>query len=199
MKNPRAAIGLIGAAFLLAGSCALAQFSGYFNGYYAPGNWASSVYGNALYQNTAYVYIGGAPGSLEIDGAVDAQQQISQPQPPVSVIDYTIVLSGSGLQPVAFKYGFTGKADGYDAAALIYDSGSGLQVVTSLSTLLNGVQQSYSGSFQAGHAFGFRVYSNNDNVADRLVISPIPEPSTFTLAALGAGAFLLRAIRRRNS
>jgi hypothetical protein len=188
MKRIDVIVTLTAAVLLLAGDSGLGQFSGEFGGYYAPENWTRQVSGNPLYQDTAFVYTGNAPGSLEIDGAVDAQQQVSNPQLPVSVIDYTIVLSGSSLQPVTFNYSFTGRPDGYDAAALIYDDGTGLHVVADLSTLLDGTQQTYfnNTSFQGGHVIGFRVYSNNDNLADALVISSVPEPSALTLIGLGA-------------
>ena len=200
MKLAKTCFGAIALAVLLIGSPASAQFSGYFGGYYAPANWSSDVYNNASYQNNAFVYQGGVPNSLQIDGAVNSQQQSGIPTLPVSIIDYTIVLSGTGLQPVAFNYSFTGLADGYDSAQLIYNNGSGLQVVTSLSTSVNGTVQSYSNDtlFQGGDTIGFRVQSNNDNIADTLTISVIPEPSTFSLLGLGAGAFLWR-LRRRQS
>ena len=204
MKQTKMSASAIALAFLVAGVSAFAvppeTFTGYFSGYYAPANWTSARYNHAPFDSTAFVYTGNAPASLEIDGAVDAQQQVSAPQPPVSIIDYFIVLDGTGLQPVAFNYSFTGAADGFDAAALIYDNGSGFQVVTSLSTLLNGTQQSYlnNTSFQGGQRFGFRVYSNNDNLADALVISAVPEPSTLTFLSLGVGA-LLWNVRRRQS
>ena len=191
----------IAMGFLLVGGSAFAQFSGYFSGYYAPANWTSSVYNNPAYQGTAYVDTGTTPNCLTIVGAVDSQQQSSGPQLPVSIIDYTIVLSGTGLQPVAFNYAFFGlSTGGYDSAALLYDSGSGLQVVASLSALLNGTQQSYfnNTSFQGGHKFGFRVTSNNDSIPDTLRICYVPEPSALTFLSLGAGALWWR-LRRRQS
>ena len=170
-------------ALVLLGTPAFADFSGYFGGYYAPNNWATALSGNALYQNTATVVKGNAPLSLEIDGAVDATQQVTGPQLPTSIIDYTIVLNGTGLQPVAFAYLFNGAADAYDQAQLIYNNGSGIQVIATLSALI-GVEQRYSGALQGGGTFGFRVYSNNDNLADTLVICAVPEPSTLTLLGL---------------
>ena len=159
------------------------------------------MYNNPLYQATAFVYSGNAPSSLQIDGAVNSQGQTSTPYPPVSIIDYTIVLSGSGLQPIAFNYSFSGLADGYDGATLLYDNGSGLLLeVGNLATLLNNTPQSYfnNTSFQGGHTFGFRVYSNNDNLADTLTISAIPEPSSFTFLSLGLSALFWK-LRRRLS
>jgi hypothetical protein len=190
---------LTAASFLLAGSTAQGQFAGEFSGQYTPEAWSRQVYGNPLYQDTAFVYAGNAPASLEIDGAVDSLQQVQTPQLPVSVIDYTITLGGDSLQPVTFNYSFLGQPDGYDAAALIYDNGSGLQVVADLSTLLDGTQQTYfnNTSFQGGHTFGFRVYSNNDNLADVLVISAVPEPSALTLLVLGASLFCRKLLGRR--
>jgi hypothetical protein len=201
MKRQRAVFGLMGAAILLVANSALAQFSGFFSGYYAPANWTKTVWNNPLYQNTAFIYTGNAPSSLEIDGAVNSTQQNGVPTLPVSAIDYTITLSGSGLQPVAFIYSFAGLAvGGYDAAYLIYNNGSGLVEVANLSTLLNGSQQSYfnNTSFQGGRTFGFRVYSNNDNLPDTLVISAVPEPSTLTFLTLGAGALLWNWRRRQS-
>jgi len=116
------------------------------------------------------------------------------PQPPPSIIDFTINLAGTGLQPVAFSYIFTGAADGYDLAQLIYDSGSGFQVIASLSALI-GSQNAYFGQLQGGQRFGFRVYSNNDRVADTLVISAIPEPSALTLLGFGLGGLVWRLRR----
>ena len=197
MKIYKAALGAIAAASLLAGTSAFGGFSGYFSGYYAPGNWASPVYNNPLYDTTAFVYSGSAPASVQIDGAVDANQQVSQEQPPASIIDYTIVLNGTGTQPVAFKYLFfreNGPA-GLDAAALIYDGA----VVASLDTLV-GTVQTYvnNNTFQGGHTIGFRVYSDNDNFADYLQISAVPEPSTLTFMGLGVSALLWK-LRRRQS
>jgi hypothetical protein len=73
-------------------------------------------------------------------------------------------------------------------------------VVTSLSTLLNGTQQFYGSSttFQGGHTFGFRVSSNNDNLADFLVISAVPEPSTLTFLGLGLSALFWKLRRPRS-
>ena len=193
MNISRRCFGVVAGVLCLLGTSAFAQFSGYFSGYYAPANWTKLVSNNPLYQNTAFVNSLGAPGSLEIDGAVDSQQQISTPQPPYSIIDYTIVLSGTGLQPVAFGFLFNGAADGADAAQFIYNS----VVVATLSTGI-GVQHTYSGALQGGGTLDFRVYSNNDNLADMLVISAVPEPSTLTLLGLGAGALFWR-LRRRVS
>jgi hypothetical protein len=188
---------LVAAALLIAGNSALAQFSGYFSGYYAPANWTKLVSNNASYDNSGYVYTGGAPGSIEIDGAVSAMQQSSSAQLPVSIIDYRIVLQGSGLEPVAFGYIFYGLADGYDAAQLLYYNASGAQVAASLSTVL-GVHQTFNGQALGGHTLDFQVYSNNDNAADRLIICGVPEPSTLTFLALGVGA-LLWTQRRQQS
>ena len=196
MKAINIAAPVLLGGILLASTSAFAQFSGYFSGYYAPVNWASSRYGNPLYQDTAFVYPNNAPSSLEIDGAVNTTGQTSTPYPPVSVFDFTITLSGTGLQPVAFNYSFSGVADAYDAAYLIYD---GTQVAT-LSTLRNGTVQSFfdNTSYQGGHTFGFRVVSNNDNLADRLIITSVPEPSALTLLGLGAGALFCRARYRKR-
>jgi hypothetical protein len=198
MKPTKAVVALLVAGFLLPASSVFGQFSGYFGGYYAPANWTATVYNNPLYDNTAFVDTSGVPNTLEIDGAVDAQHQVSNPQPPASIIDYTIVLAGSGLQPVAFNYRFTGTNDGYDSAALLYDPGTGLQVVAVVNTF-DGSLQSYfnNTSFLGGHTFGFRVYSNNDNVADVLQIIAVPEPSSVALLTLGGGALLWRHRRRR--
>jgi hypothetical protein len=196
MKTVKTCFRAIALSVLLFGSSAFAQFSGYFGGYYAPANWSSRVYGNSLYESTAFVYTGGAPGSLEIDGAVNSQGQVGTPNPPASTIDYTIVLPGSGLQLVTFNYSFTGLADGYDSASIIYNG----TVVASLSTLMNGTQQTYFNNttfFANGvNTFGFRVNSNNDSLADALIISAVPEPSAFSLLGLGAAALLW--IRRRR-
>ncbi len=197
MKLTKAAVALLATGFCLSASSVFAQFSGYFGGYYAPANWTSTVYNNPLYQNTAFVFTGGAPNSLQIEGAVDSQHQTSTPQPPVSIIDYTIVLSGSGLQPVQFNYAFTGTNDGYDSAALIYDSGSGLQVVAIVNTYDGSIQSYFNNtSFLGGHTIGFRVYSNNDSTPDVLQIIAVPEPSSAALLALGGGAFIWN--RRRQ-
>jgi hypothetical protein len=201
MKRQWAAIGLTSVVLSLAPGSAWAQFSGYFSGYYAPVNWTRYVWNNPSYDNTAFVYTGNAPSSLEVDGAVNSTQQNGVPTLPVSVIDYYITLSGSGLQPIAFIYSFSGlAAGGYDAAYLIYNNGSGFQEVANLSTLLDGTQKSYSGSFQAGagRTFGFRVYSNNDNLPDALIISAVPEPSTLSFLILGAGTLLWNWRRRQS-
>jgi hypothetical protein len=199
MKRSEAACSLVAAVLLFAGSsaCASPGFTGFFSGYYAPAKWTTFVSGNPLYQNTASVNVSSAPQSIEISGAVDAPQTIRTPEPPASVIDYTIALNGNGLAQVAFSYLFSGLSDGYDAAQLIYDDGSGFQVVANLSTLI-GVQQTYSGQLQGPGTFGFRVYSNNDNLADTLIISVVPEPSALTLLGLGSGALWL-SLRRRKS
>jgi hypothetical protein len=197
MKRHRAGSSLVAASLLVAGNSALAQFSGYFSGYYAPANWTSHVYNNPTYQRTAQVVTSYAPGSLVIDGAVDALGQVSSAQLPASIIDYTIVLQGTGLEPVAFHYLFNGLADGYDAAQLIYNNGSGFQVVANLSSVI-GVEQTYSGQLQGGGTIGFRVYSNNDNNADVLTLCAVPEPSTLTFLGLGAGALGWK-LRRRLS
>ncbi len=195
MKPTRAVVALLAAGFLLSASSVFAQFSGFFSGYYAPANWTSTKYNNALYDSTAFVYTGLVPNSLEIDGAVDSQQQGQNPQPPASIIDYTITLAGSGLQPVTFNYSFTGINDGYDSAALLYDSGSGLQVIAVV-TNFTGTTFTYSTSLLGGHTFGFRVYSNNDPNADALVITAVPEPSTVALITLGGVAVAWKARRR---
>jgi hypothetical protein len=184
---------------LLISSSAFGSFSGYFSGYYAPENWTRYVYNNPVCQDTAYVNTGNTPNSLIVVGAVDSQQSGSPL--PVSIIDYTIVLDGSGLQPVAFNFAFFGlSSGGYDSAALIYEQGSKLKVVASLSALLDGTQQSYfnNTSFQGGHVFGFRVYSNNDSTPDTLRICAVPEPSGLTCLTLGVGALWWR-LRRRQS
>ena len=195
MKKYQAGFSLVAVALLLATNSAVAQFSGYFNGYYAPANWTRFVSNNPLYQDSGFIYTVNAPDSLEIDGAVSALQQSNIAQPPVSIIDYSILLSGSGLQPIAFGYLFYGLADGYDSAELIYYNGSGAQVTASLSAVI-GVQQTYSGQAMGGSTFDFRVYSNNDNLADRLIISAVPEPSTLTILGLGVSALLWKPRRR---
>ena len=198
MKRVKTSIVVIALSVLFVGSPAFAQFSGYFSGYYAPANWTTAVSGNVNFQSTARVFPANAPQSIEIDGAVDANQQIRAAQPPASIIDYSIVLQGAGLQPVAFGYLFNNAlADGYDAAQLIYYNGSGVQVTASLSGSI-GVQQTYSGQALGGQIIDFRVYSNNDNVADTLTISVVPEPSTLSLLGFGVGALLWR-LRRRQS
>jgi hypothetical protein len=196
MKRTDVARSAIVLAFLLAGTQGFAQFTGFFRGYYAAPHWTTALAGNPLYQDTATAERHGTPDNLLITGAVDAQQQIGAPQPPASVIDFTIALDGTGLQPVSFAYVFTGAADGYDRAQLIYDSGSGFQVIADLSTAI-GVVGTYSGQLTGGRAFGFRVYSNNDNVPDTLLISAIPEPSLLTFLGLGIAALLLR-LRQAN-
>jgi hypothetical protein len=196
MKTINRGFWMLAAALVLAATPALAQFSGYFSDYYAPVNWTRYVYNNLAFQSTALVNTGNAPKGIEIDGAVDAQQQASTAQAPASAIEYTIKLSGTGLQPVTFGYLFTGLADGYDSAQLIYNGGSGFQVIASLSALM-GVQQTYTGSLQGGGTFGFRVLSNNDNNADILRITAVPEPSTFALIGLGAAVLLLKRGRRQ--
>jgi len=195
MKPSKAVVALLTAGFLLPAVPAFAQFSGYFAGYYAPTNWASSTYNNPTWAHTAFVYGGLAPNSLEIDGAVDSLQQVQSNQPPVSIIDYTIVLSGSGLQPVAFNYSFTGANDGLDGAAVIYGTGGSNAVFATL-PITGGAVQTFSGTFMGGETIGFRVYSNNDNVADVLLITPVPEPSPVALAGLGGVALVWNARRR---
>ncbi len=192
MNLTKARWGAMVLAILLASPPVFAQFGGDFTGYYAPSKWSTVLTNNPQFQNTASVKRDQGSKLLTIAGAVSTQ---TTPQPPASIIDFTIVLEGTGLQPVFFGYVFTGSADGYDAAQLIYDSGSGLQAIASLSALI-GVQQSYSAQLQGGRTFGFRVYSNNDNVANTLVISAVPEPSTLTFLSLGAGALWLRLRRR---
>ena len=137
---------------------------------------------------------GDFPTSLVIGGAVG---QASTAQLPVSIIDYTSVLAGTGLEPVAFYYFFTGAAGGNDAAQLIYNNGSGFQVVANLSGLFD-VEQTYSGQLQGGGTFGFRLFSNNDNIADTLTICAVPEPSTPTFLGLGVSALLWKLRRRRS-
>jgi hypothetical protein len=194
MKRSQAGFSLIAAALLLAGNSALAQFWGYFSGYYAPADWTSQEYNNTTYQNTASVSSSYVPTSLVIDGAVGAG---STAHLPVSIIDYTTVLSGTGLQPVVFHYLFTGAADGNDAAQLIYNNGSGVQVIANLSAAI-GIEQTYIGQLQGGGTFGFQVDSNNENSADTLTICPVPEPSTLTFLGLGVSA-LWWNLRRRLS
>ena len=194
MNLTKARSGAMLLAFLFASPAAFAQFTGDFTGYYAPSKWTTVYTNNPQYQNTASVRRDQGNKLVTITGAVGAQ---TTPQTPASIIDYTIVLDGTGLQPVAFGYLFTGSADGYDKAQLIYDSGSGFQVVADLSAF-TGVQHAYVGQLQGGRPFGLRVYSNNDNVADTLVISVAPEPSTFGLLGLGASALVWR-LRRRPS
>ena len=197
MKPTKAIVALLAAGFLLHADRVFAQFSGYFGGYYAPANWTATVYNNTTFDTTAFVDTSGAPNSVEINGAVDAQQQTSNPQLPVSIIDYTITLSGTGIQPVQFDYRFTGVNDGNDSAALIYDSGSGLVPVAIVNTF-DGSLQSYFNdtSFLGGHTIGFRVYSNNDSTADVLQIIAVPEPSSIALFALGGVALVWRNRRR---
>jgi hypothetical protein len=197
MKRHQVRIGLVAVALLVASDSALAQFSGYFSGYYAPAHWASRKYNNAAYQNTASVNTSYTPGSLVIDGAVDALRQVSTAQPPVSIIDYSIVLSGTGLEPVAFNYLFSGLADGYDSAEFLYYNSSGLQVAVNLSGVV-GVEQTFSTEALAGQTIDFRVDSNNDNVADNLTICAVPEPSTLTFLGLGVGALWWKLRRRRS-
>jgi hypothetical protein len=181
-------------AFFLASFSLFAQFGGEFTGYYAPSKWTTVLAGNAQYQNTASAERQQGNKLLLVSGAVSAQPT---PQLPASIIDYTIALAGTGLQPVVFSCLFTGAADGYDLAQLIYDSGSGFQVIVNFSTLI-GSQQAYIGQLQGGRPFGFRVYSNNDNVADTLVISVVPEPSVLSLLGLGVGTLLWRLRRLRG-
>jgi len=72
MKAYKSGSGISAAAFLLAGTSAFAQFSGFFSGYYAPANWTTFVSGNPLYQNPAFVYTGNAPHSVEITRAASS-------------------------------------------------------------------------------------------------------------------------------
>jgi len=197
MKIYKRCIPVVAIALFLLGTRAFAQFSGYFSGYYAPGNWATAVGGNPSWQSTAQVDASKAAQSVEIIGAVDAQQQTSTPIMPLSTIDYTILLQGTGLQPVAFGYLFTGASDGYDSAQLIYYNGSGVQVTANLSAVIS-TQHTYSGQALGGRTIDLRVYSNNDNSADTLIISAVPEPSILTLLGLGASALLWK-LRRRLS
>jgi hypothetical protein len=191
MKRAKTWRNVVMLAFLLAGGSVFAQFDGFFTGYYAPSKWTTVLANNPQYQSTAFAQRQQGDKQLLISGAVSTQ---TTAQAPASIIDYTIVLDGTGLQPIAFGYLFNGVADGYDKAQLIYDNGSGLQAVAALSTTI-GVQLVYNTLFQAGRTFGFRVYSNNDNVANTLVIVPIPEPSALTFLGLGLGALFWRLRR----
>jgi hypothetical protein len=197
MKRANLWVGVLVLPLLILVNSACAQFSGYFGGYYAPANWATTVGGNANFQSFAKVLSTTAPQSITIEGAVDPNQQIQEAQPPASYIDYSITLQGSGLQQVAFGYLFNGLNDGLDSAELIYYNGSGVQTSVQLNGSI-GVEQTYSGQALGGNTIDFRVYSNNDNVADTLCIAAVPEPATVSLLSLGAGALLWRLRRRQQ-
>ena len=73
-------------------------------------------------------------------------------------------------------------------------------MVTSLSTLLNGTQQSFfnNTSFpRRSEIWFFRVYSNNDNLADALVISAVSRSLHPHLPQPGRGWALVNVRRRQ--
>jgi len=196
MSKTKSRGGIAVAAFFLASSSAFAQFSGYFVGYYAPANWNTYMYNNTAYQGSADVDTSYAPGSLVMNGAFSTKSKAKKPQLPVSIVDYNIVLQGTGLEPILFNYLFTGAADGYDAAEFIYYNATGAQVVQSLSTVI-GVEQTFSAQAMAGQTIDFRLISNNDHAPDQLTIcQSVPEPSTLALLGLGTAALLWRARQR---
>ena len=115
---------------------------------------------------------------------------------PPSYMSYTITLAGSGVVPVNFNYLYSQETHASsDAAYLVYDSGTGLQEVANFSTVVN-TEQTFSGSFEAGHTIGFLIVSDNDAFANFLQVSAVPEPSALALMGLGAAAILWQARRR---
>lgn len=189
MKNRNFAFSLALAVLSLSTVGAFAQFSGVFSGYYAPSDWTIAVSGNPTYDNFAGVITTGAPDNVTIYGAFGFGTVPSTP----SIIDYSIVLSGSGPVEVSFSYTFFNPGFVQDKAEVL-DNG----VVVANLTAVNSQYYSNPGTFMGGQTLDFRVFSANVNQFDFLEIAPIPEPSTLTLAGLG-GAALLFKLRRKTA
>jgi hypothetical protein len=188
MSNHKLISGLILAAGLFCAHSALADFDGSFSGSFAPVNWSTATSGNPTYQSTASVDTSQAPVSITIIGASGS----SSPVMPLSVIDYSIPLPGTGPESVLFAYTFDVPNGSTSDAAQVFDNGL---VVGNLSP--GSSQFSLTGTYFGGDTLDLRVYSDNGAQPDTLnVFSPVPEPSTLALGGF-AGLMFVRHLRRK--
>lgn len=186
MKTGKLVASVVLAVIFGSTAAALADFTGSFSGYYAPANWTIAVSGNPTYDNFAGVLTGGAPDNVTLYGAFGIGTVPSSP----SVIDYSIVLQGTGAETVSFSYTFFNPGFALDQAQVL-DDGSVVADLTKVNSAI-----AITGIFQGGDTLDFRVYSVNVNQFDFLEIAPIPEPSTLALLGLGAVACFL-PLRRK--
>lgn len=195
-------VAAVSAALLGLSMPALAQFSGV----YAPANWTTSHVPDAP-TDMGTVDISGAPGFITLNGS-DA----SPGEPgPFSRLEFTIVAPAAGQVKFDWSY-VSNDATGdplWDPAG--YRRPGDKDPLTQLS--VNGVdggsasQNGTKVSFNvtAGQTFGFYV-SSEDNFGGNATltisgfeVTPIPEPASVAMMALGLLGVATLAARRRRS
>jgi hypothetical protein len=158
------------------------DFTGSFEGFYAPSVWTTTISGNPSYVASPVVVTDGAPDAVELIGAIGDG---TVPQV-LSILDYSTTVPGTDPINVSFTYGFYDPISTQDMAQVL-DNGV---VVATLNSHVS--QFLLSGVFKGGDVLDFRLTSDIVNLPDSLEIAPIPEPSTLALVMLAGAAFVLK-------
>ena len=182
---------LVAAVFFLTASapCWADDFDGLFTGVYGTG-WSTLNGDNPTVLNHSSAVFDA--NGLTLSGATSASVT---PFDPASQIDFTHLVVGSGPTTISFSSLFFDENTAHpgDGAAFI-ENGT---VVQDLSEV--GVQQTFTFTMTPGDTFGFRLFSDNDNIADTLQITQtVPEPTSASLALVGGLLFSYAVIRRQR-
>ena len=168
--------------------CWADDFFGSFTGTYGT-DWTTLLSDNAnvVDHSTAVFDITG----LTMTGARSASLT---PFDPPSVIDFTHSVVGTGPTVISFSSLFLDENTAHPGDAVAFlRNGAVLQDLS-----LEGVQQAFSFTMNPGDTFGFRLSSDNDNIANILQVSQVPEPTTVGLALVGGMLFAFAFIRRQR-
>ncbi len=157
------------------------DFTGVFSGFYAPTAWTTTITGNANYVAPPAVVTDGAPNAVQFIGAIGSGTYAQ----PATYLDYSIVLPGADPVNITFSYAYFDPVGSGDLAQIL-DNGV---VVANLNS--SDSQFGLIGLYSGGDTFDIRLISDVVNLPNILEIAPIPEPSTYALAALSTAAFLL--------
>jgi hypothetical protein len=167
------------------------DFNGFFTGSYA-GGWTATINDNpgvssfSSFEQTTY--------NLTIRGATSSNPAGITPS---STLTFSHAVVGTGPTTVSFNSLFFAESLAHEA-----DSADFLvngEVLRSLSDTT--AEQNFSFVLNPGDVFGFRLSSDNDQVANFLQIFPaaIPEPSIAALGLLGGLLLMVRRARQQVS